>query len=72
MQGDTDTINRKTPIAPEANTLILLPLLGHSGRGWTCCWLDPDANDPGCVKTLRGITVPGIFGPCGHAESKKT
>jgi hypothetical protein len=18
----------------------------HSGLGWTCCWFDPDANDP--------------------------
>jgi hypothetical protein len=21
-------------------------LSGHSGHGWTCCWLDPVANDP--------------------------
>lgn len=19
---------------------------GHSGHGWTCCWLDPVANEP--------------------------
>jgi hypothetical protein len=28
--------------------------------------------DPGCVKTIRGITAPGILSPKGHAESKKT
>ena len=26
----------------------------------------------GCVKTLGGITAPGILGLYGHAESKKT
>jgi hypothetical protein len=36
-------------------------LTGHCGHGWSCCWFDPLANDPGRVKTLRGITVPGIL-----------
>jgi hypothetical protein len=25
----------------------------------------------GCVKTLLGMTAPGIFEACGHAQSKK-
>ena len=70
-RGDTDISTEKWSIAAEANTLILLPLSGHSGRGWTCCWLDPVANDPGCVKTLRGITVPGILGPVVMRRAKK-
>ena len=28
-------------------------------------------DDPAGVKTLRGITAPGIFGLYGQAESKK-
>ena len=35
----------------------------------------PSANlvefDPGCVKTLRGITAPGIFGPMVMRRAKK-
>src|SRR5258706_14010181 len=27
--------------------LFITPLSGHSGRGRTCCWLDPVAIDPG-------------------------
>ena len=27
--------------------------------------------DPGCVKTLRGITVPGILGPVVMRRAKK-
>src|SRR5262249_32612892 len=30
-----------------------------------------DANDPGCVKTLRGITTPGILGPVVMRRAKK-
>jgi hypothetical protein len=33
VQGGT--INPQRPIAADANTLILLPPLGHSGHGWT-------------------------------------
>ena len=29
------------------------------------------ANDPGCVKTLRGITAPGILGPMIMRRLKK-
>jgi hypothetical protein len=36
-------------------------LTGHCGHGWTCRRFEPVANDPGRVKTLRGITVPGIL-----------
>ena len=28
-------------------------------------------DDPGCVKTLRGITVPGILGPVVMRRAKK-
>src|SRR5215831_20464989 len=28
-------------------------------------------SDPGCVKTLRGITAPGIFGPMVMRRAKK-
>ena len=28
-------------------------------------------NDPGCVKNLRGITVPGILGPVVMRRAKK-
>jgi hypothetical protein len=31
-----------------------------------------DANDPGCVKTLRGYNHTRNFGLYGHAESNKT
>src|ERR1700732_701492 len=30
-----------------------------------------DENDPGCVKTLRGITAPGILGPLVMRRAKK-
>jgi hypothetical protein len=30
------------------------------------------ANDPGCVKTLRGITAPGILGSTGMWRAKKS
>src|SRR6202022_2446119 len=30
-----------------------------------------EAYDPGCVKTLRGITAPGIFGPMVMRRAKK-
>jgi hypothetical protein len=29
------------------------------------------ANDPGCVKTLRGIIAPGILGPTVTRRAKK-
>jgi hypothetical protein len=29
------------------------------------------ANDPGCVKTLRGITAPGILGSMVMRRAKK-
>jgi hypothetical protein len=29
------------------------------------------AHDPGCVKTLRGITAPGILGPMVMRRAKK-
>jgi hypothetical protein len=53
------------------NALSLLPLSVHSGHGRTCCWHDPVANDPGCVKTLRGITAPGILGSTVTRRAKK-
>ena len=36
-----DDINRQRPIAADTNTLILLPLSGHSGHGGPCCWPRP-------------------------------
>ena len=36
-----------------------------------CCWFDPVANDPGCVKTLGGITAPGILGSTVMRRAKK-
>jgi hypothetical protein len=29
-------------------------------------------DDPGCVKTLRGITAPGILSPTIHGGSSRT
>src|SRR5262249_61236620 len=31
----------------------------------------PAVSDPGCVKTLRGITTPGILGPVVMRRAKK-
>jgi hypothetical protein len=51
-----------TPQQPEAaNALNSLPLSGHSGHGRTCCWLDPVANDPGCVKTCTSQECAELF-----------
>ena len=36
-------------------------LTGHCGHGWTCSRFRLVVNDPGRVKTLRGITAPGIL-----------
>ncbi len=46
-------------------------LWGQSGNGWIGCWFYPVASDPGCVKTVRGITVPGILGPVVMRRAKK-
>src|SRR6202048_911262 len=43
---------------------------------WKCCGPSAPlgrtaAHDPGCVKTLRGITAPGILGPMVMRRAKK-
>jgi hypothetical protein len=48
-------INPQRPIAADANTLILLPLSGHSRHGHICCWLDPVVNDPNRTSGLSGL-----------------
>jgi len=35
---------REGPRVVDTNMLILLPLSGHRGPGWTCRWLDAVAN----------------------------
>ena len=37
----------------------------------TCRDSSTDAIDPGCVKTLRGITAPGILGSTVTRRAKK-
>src|ERR1700720_2991285 len=46
-------------------------LTGHCGHGWTSSLPRPVASDPGCVKTLRGITAPGILGSTVTRRAKK-
>jgi hypothetical protein len=44
---------------------------GHSGHGWTCCWLDPVANEPERIRPetpsgSRGwiATIDAFYNPC--------
>ena len=51
----------------------VLSLSGNNGHGAIFGAQRSVANDPGCVKTLRGITVPGILGlwSCGEQKNIK-
>src|SRR5262249_11349946 len=46
-------------------------LSGHCGHGSIFIAQRSVANDPGCVKTLRGITAPGILSPTILRRAKK-
>src|SRR5271165_3225877 len=43
----------------------------RSGQVQTSALAVSVENDPGCVKTPRGITVPGILGPVVMRRAKK-
>ena len=47
----------------------ICPLLGAKRKSLALA--RNDVNDPGCVKTLRGKTVPGILGPVVMRRAKK-
>ena len=46
-------------------------LSGHCGHGPIFIEQRSVANDPGCVKTLRGITAPGVLSPVIVRRAKK-
>ena len=62
-------MRRMTVLARSVGSLRRSPTSGVRGEADmpTC---STDANDPGCVKTLGGITAPGILGPTVMRRAK--
>src|SRR6476660_5897402 len=56
---------------PEASVSCVAAIRPESGVKPTCRDRSTDAVDPGCVKTLRGITAPGILGYTVTLRAKK-
>jgi hypothetical protein len=44
---------------------------GEAEVSWVAEFAPSVENDPGCVKTLGGITAPGILGPTVMRRAKK-
>ena len=67
-----NAINPQRPFPADANTLIFTSAFrGIADMAGPAAGFVPVENDPGCVKTLRGITVPGILGPVVMRRAKK-
>jgi hypothetical protein len=57
--------------AIEADANIHFRFPGETDVDRSSLLANRDANDPGCVKTLRGITAPGILGYTVTLRAKK-
>jgi hypothetical protein len=67
----SELLGRNVSSWPEASVRCVAAIRPESGVKPTCRHRSNDAIDPGCVKTLGGITAPGILGPTVMRRAKK-
>jgi len=59
------------PIASFRCGVLIRRLSGQRGHSWTCCWLDPVANDPGRHVIYELLSLRVCFPPSTSLQTPK-